>query len=196
MPGAAERGSELSEQIEAFAARLRRGGERPRSEDTARQTLSLLRKIVGHGRWSRAGEGRAAVGGRSAFPGRVRLPQRRERGGGGSRGRAVVPRLRLSGADRSAWPGQIRCGAAGAVARGSCGLASSDQRIPSGCPAAAEPFPACYGEGRHYLRSCPVPALLFPQRRQSEHGPFQQYVVSSFKGKTKCTDEVFPKSVL
>ncbi|XP_027493589.1 translation initiation factor eIF-2B subunit beta isoform X2 [Chiroxiphia lanceolata] len=56
MPGAAERGSELSEQIEAFAARLRRGGERPRSEDTARQTLSLLRKIVGHGRWSRAGE--------------------------------------------------------------------------------------------------------------------------------------------
>ncbi|XP_066178134.1 translation initiation factor eIF2B subunit beta isoform X2 [Sylvia atricapilla] len=56
MPGAAERGSELSEQIEAFAARLRRGGERPRSEDTARQTLSLLRKIVGNGRWSRAGE--------------------------------------------------------------------------------------------------------------------------------------------
>ncbi|NXS14979.1 EI2BB factor, partial [Neodrepanis coruscans] len=56
MPGATERGSELSEQIEAFAARLRRGGERPRSEDTARQTLSLLRKIVGHGRWSRAGE--------------------------------------------------------------------------------------------------------------------------------------------
>ncbi|XP_027736592.1 translation initiation factor eIF-2B subunit beta isoform X3 [Empidonax traillii] len=54
MPGAA--GPELSEQIEAFAARLRRGGERPRSEDTARQTLSLLRKIVGHGRWSRAGE--------------------------------------------------------------------------------------------------------------------------------------------
>ncbi|KAK2523879.1 Eif2b2 [Columba guinea] len=56
MPGAAERGSDLSEQIEAFVARLRGGGERPRSEDTARQTLSLLRKIVGHGRWSRAGE--------------------------------------------------------------------------------------------------------------------------------------------
>ncbi|PKU45629.1 translation initiation factor eif-2b subunit beta [Limosa lapponica baueri] len=56
MPGAAERSSELSEQIEAFVARLRGGGERPRSEDTARQTLSLLRKIIGHGRWSRAGE--------------------------------------------------------------------------------------------------------------------------------------------
>ncbi|NWU47938.1 EI2BB factor, partial [Dromas ardeola] len=56
MPGAAERGSELSEQIEAFVARLRGGGERPRSEDTARQTLSLLRRIIGHGRWSRAGE--------------------------------------------------------------------------------------------------------------------------------------------
>lgn len=62
MPGAAERGSELSEQIEAFVARLRGGGERPRSEDTARQTLSLLRKIIAHGRWSRAGEGRAAAG--------------------------------------------------------------------------------------------------------------------------------------
>ncbi|XP_075359379.1 translation initiation factor eIF2B subunit beta [Mycteria americana] len=56
MPGAAERGSELSEQIEAFVARLRGGGERPRSEDTARQTLSLLRKIIAHGRWSHAGE--------------------------------------------------------------------------------------------------------------------------------------------
>lgn len=62
MPGAAERGSELSEQIEAFVARLRGGGERPRSEDTARQTLSLLRKIIAHGRWNRAGEGRAAAG--------------------------------------------------------------------------------------------------------------------------------------
>ncbi|XP_064005912.1 translation initiation factor eIF2B subunit beta isoform X2 [Pogoniulus pusillus] len=56
MPGAADRGSELSEQIEAFVARLRGGGERQRSEDTARQTLSLLRKIIAHGRWSRAGE--------------------------------------------------------------------------------------------------------------------------------------------
>ncbi|KAL2303787.1 hypothetical protein Nmel_009066 [Mimus melanotis] len=97
MPGAAERGSELSEQIEAFAARLRRGGERPRSEDTARQTLSLLRKIVGHGRWSRAGEGRAAAGGFSVFSGRVRLPQRWDRTGGG----AVAPRSRLSDAEGS-----------------------------------------------------------------------------------------------
>lgn len=58
MPGAAERGSELSEQIEAFVSRLRGGGQRPRSEDTARQTLSLLRKIIAHGRWGWAGEGR------------------------------------------------------------------------------------------------------------------------------------------
>lgn len=62
MPGAADRSSELSEQIEAFVARLRGGGERPRSEDTARQTLSLLRKIIAHGQWSCAGEGRAAAG--------------------------------------------------------------------------------------------------------------------------------------
>ena len=61
MPGAAERGSELSEQIEAFVSRLRGGGQRPRSEDTARQTLSLLRKIIAHGRWGWAGEGRAAA---------------------------------------------------------------------------------------------------------------------------------------
>lgn len=101
MPGAAERGSELSEQIEAFAARLRRGGERPRSEDTARQTLSLLRKIVGHGRWSRAGKGRAAAGGLSVFPGRGAAPP----APGPSRG-----------------PGS--CGAAGAVAHGSWCLAS------------------------------------------------------------------------
>lgn len=71
MPGAAERGSELSEQIEAFAARLRRGGERPRSEDTARQTLSLLRKIIGNGRWSRAGEDQAAAGEAPPAAGRV-----------------------------------------------------------------------------------------------------------------------------
>ncbi|NXU54947.1 EI2BB factor, partial [Turnix velox] len=56
MPGAADRGSELWEQIEGFVSRLRGCGERARSEDTARQTLALLRKIVGHGRWSRAGE--------------------------------------------------------------------------------------------------------------------------------------------
>ncbi|KAK4823143.1 hypothetical protein QYF61_026345 [Mycteria americana] len=84
MPGAAERGSELSEQIEAFVARLRGGGERPRSEDTARQTLSLLRKIIAHGRWSHAGEGRAAAG-CGAGSKAAAAP-----GGGGSRGRAVA----------------------------------------------------------------------------------------------------------
>lgn len=53
MPGAAE----LREQMEAFVARLRGGGGgRPRSEDTARQTLALLRKIIAHGHWGSAGE--------------------------------------------------------------------------------------------------------------------------------------------
>ncbi|XP_019374337.1 PREDICTED: translation initiation factor eIF-2B subunit beta isoform X2 [Gavialis gangeticus] len=56
MPGAAEKQSELSEEIEAFVARLKRGGQRPRSEETARQTLGLLRKIIARGRWGKAGE--------------------------------------------------------------------------------------------------------------------------------------------
>ncbi|XP_006268420.1 translation initiation factor eIF-2B subunit beta isoform X2 [Alligator mississippiensis] len=56
MPGAAEKELELSEQIEAFVARLKRGGQRPRSEETARQTLGLLRKIIARGRWGKAGE--------------------------------------------------------------------------------------------------------------------------------------------
>lgn len=106
MPGAAERGSELSEQIEAFAARLRRGGERPRSEDTARQTLSLLRKIVGNGRWSRAGEDQAAAGERSAFSGRVRLPRRR----GETREGCRTPVAAVGcGGIRRAGAGSMRC---------------------------------------------------------------------------------------
>ncbi|XP_025057521.1 translation initiation factor eIF-2B subunit beta [Alligator sinensis] len=56
MPGAAEKELELSEQIEAFVARLKRGGQRPRSEETARQTLGLLRRIIARGRWGKAGE--------------------------------------------------------------------------------------------------------------------------------------------
>ncbi|XP_074812062.1 translation initiation factor eIF2B subunit beta isoform X3 [Natator depressus] len=56
MPGAPEKESELSEQIEAFVARLKRGGERLSSEEAARQTVGLLRKIIGHGRWSNAGD--------------------------------------------------------------------------------------------------------------------------------------------
>lgn len=57
MPGAAERGAELREQMESFVARLRGGGGgRPRSEDTARHTLALLRKIIAHGHWGSAGE--------------------------------------------------------------------------------------------------------------------------------------------
>ncbi|XP_019407353.1 PREDICTED: translation initiation factor eIF-2B subunit beta isoform X2 [Crocodylus porosus] len=56
MPGGAEKQSELSEEIEAFVVRLKRGGQRPRSEETARQTLGLLRKIIARGRWGKAGE--------------------------------------------------------------------------------------------------------------------------------------------
>lgn len=118
MPGAAERGSDLSEQIEAFVARLRGGGERPRSEDTARQTLSLLRKIVGHGRWSRAGEGgRAAgagpaeaAGGRSASPGS-------QAAGGAARGqwRPEAVRPCSCRARRSGGGGSSGAGAAGAL---------------------------------------------------------------------------------
>lgn len=114
MPGAAERGSDLSEQIEAFVARLRGGGERPRSEDTARQTLSLLRKIVGHGRWSRAGEGRAAgagpaeaAGGRSAS----------RAAGGAARGQWRLEAIRPCScrARRSGGGGSSGAGAAGAL---------------------------------------------------------------------------------
>lgn len=70
MPGAAEKELELSEQIEAFVARLKRGGQRPRSEETARQTLGLLRKIIARGRWGKAGEspGPAPLLGLGPFP--------------------------------------------------------------------------------------------------------------------------------
>ncbi|XP_061467751.1 translation initiation factor eIF-2B subunit beta isoform X2 [Rhineura floridana] len=48
--------SELSGQIDDFMALLKRGGKRPRSEDAARQTVGLLRRIVANGRWDNAGE--------------------------------------------------------------------------------------------------------------------------------------------
>ncbi|CAI5764256.1 translation initiation factor eIF2B subunit beta [Podarcis muralis] len=53
---AAKRESDLSGQIEDFVALLKRGGKRPRSEDVARQTVGLLRRIVANGRWDNAGE--------------------------------------------------------------------------------------------------------------------------------------------
>ncbi|EMP30704.1 Translation initiation factor eIF-2B subunit beta [Chelonia mydas] len=62
MPGAPEKESELSEQIEAFVARLKRGGERLSSEEAARQTVGLLRKIIGHGRWGNAVDARCRTG--------------------------------------------------------------------------------------------------------------------------------------
>lgn len=55
MPGAAAKGSELSERIESFVEALKRGGGRRSSEDMARETLGLLRRIITDHRWSNAG---------------------------------------------------------------------------------------------------------------------------------------------
>lgn len=56
MPGAEAKGSELSERIESFVEALKRGGGRHSSEDMARETLGLLRRIITDHRWSNAGE--------------------------------------------------------------------------------------------------------------------------------------------
>ncbi|XP_029454280.1 translation initiation factor eIF-2B subunit beta [Rhinatrema bivittatum] len=56
MPGTGEREAELSERIDAFVARLKQGGGRPSSEETARQTVALLRGICAQSRWSNAEE--------------------------------------------------------------------------------------------------------------------------------------------
>uniref|UniRef100_A0AC11BZ15 Eukaryotic translation initiation factor 2B subunit beta n=1 Tax=Ovis aries TaxID=9940 RepID=A0AC11BZ15_SHEEP len=56
MPGAAAKGSELSERIESFVEALKRGGGQRSSEDMARETLGLLRRIITDHRWSNAGE--------------------------------------------------------------------------------------------------------------------------------------------
>lgn len=64
---AAKRESDLSGQIEDFVALLKRGGKRPRSEDVARQTVGLLRRIVANGRWDNAGE-RGAEAAREPSP--------------------------------------------------------------------------------------------------------------------------------
>jgi translation initiation factor eIF-2B subunit beta len=55
MPGAAAKSSDLSERIESFVETLKRGGGR-RSEDMARETLGLLRRIITDHHWSNAGE--------------------------------------------------------------------------------------------------------------------------------------------
>lgn len=136
MPGAAERGLELSEQIEAFVVRLRGGGERPRSEDTARQTLSLLRKIIADGRWSRAGEGRVAAG--QAPCGGGSKAETRPRSGE-SRGRARAPRGRRAA---------LLQGPALLVLAIGCGGSSTAGAVPQRCgpgklgvsPAAASGF--------------------------------------------------------
>lgn len=155
MPGAAERGSELSEQIEAFVVRLRGGGERPRSEDTARQTLSLLRKIIADGRWSRAGEGRAAAG---------KGPAAERAVGGRGRLEAFGPRCCgarrcwswPSGAEGAVRPGQAR-GSAAALRPGEAGsLASSCQWVlGSGTsPAAPQRCAVCCVYQCRCVRSC------------------------------------------
>lgn len=56
MPGAADRASELSERIESFVETLKRGGGRHSSEDMARETLGLLRRIIQDHRWGNAGK--------------------------------------------------------------------------------------------------------------------------------------------
>lgn len=56
MPGAAVRGSELYESIESFVEALKRDGGRRSSEDMARETLGLLRRIITDHRWSNAGK--------------------------------------------------------------------------------------------------------------------------------------------
>ncbi|XP_044540906.1 translation initiation factor eIF-2B subunit beta-like [Gracilinanus agilis] len=56
MPGAAEKGMELSERIESFVEALKWGGGQHSSEDMARETVGLLHRIVAQGRWSKAGE--------------------------------------------------------------------------------------------------------------------------------------------
>ncbi|XP_062946683.1 translation initiation factor eIF2B subunit beta isoform X2 [Cynocephalus volans] len=56
MPGAAAKSSDLSERIESFVEILKRGGEQRSSEDMARETLGLLRRIITDHRWSNAGE--------------------------------------------------------------------------------------------------------------------------------------------
>ncbi|XP_073494196.1 translation initiation factor eIF2B subunit beta isoform X1 [Phyllobates terribilis] len=56
MPAANEKETELSERIETFITGLKRGGGRQSSEETARETVSLLRRIIAQARWGNAGE--------------------------------------------------------------------------------------------------------------------------------------------
>uniref|UniRef100_A0A452TRV6 Translation initiation factor eIF2B subunit beta n=3 Tax=Ursus TaxID=9639 RepID=A0A452TRV6_URSMA len=56
MPGAAAKGSELYESIESFVEALKRDGGRRSSEDMARETLGLLRRIITDHHWINAGE--------------------------------------------------------------------------------------------------------------------------------------------
>lgn len=55
MPGATAKGSELSERIEGFVEALKRGGGQRSSEDMARETLGLLRRLITDHHWNNAG---------------------------------------------------------------------------------------------------------------------------------------------
>ncbi|XP_072284253.1 translation initiation factor eIF2B subunit beta [Pyxicephalus adspersus] len=56
MPAGSEKESELSERVEAFITGLKRGGGHQSSEETARETVGLLRRIIAQARWGNAGE--------------------------------------------------------------------------------------------------------------------------------------------
>lgn len=77
MPGAAAKGSELSERIESFVEALKRGSGRRSSEDMARETLGLLRWIITDHCWSNAGKAGLAPSRPSPLP--TRDPQAESR---------------------------------------------------------------------------------------------------------------------
>lgn len=68
MPGAAAKGSELSGRIEGFVETLKRGGGQRSSEDMARETLGLLRRLITDHRWSNAGAADPASLCSASFP--------------------------------------------------------------------------------------------------------------------------------
>lgn len=61
MPGAAAKGSELSERIDGFVETLKRGGGQRSSEDMARETLGLLRRLITDHHWNNAGAAAPAL---------------------------------------------------------------------------------------------------------------------------------------
>ncbi|KAG9481682.1 translation initiation factor eIF2B subunit beta [Eleutherodactylus coqui] len=56
MPAANEKETELTGRIEAFITGLKRGAWQQTAEETARETVALLRRIIAQARWGNAGE--------------------------------------------------------------------------------------------------------------------------------------------